>query len=273
MRTVHVLPSRGSVSLHQSFYLDRATMALLPNLTFLKEDGEFLFETNSLGLRGPEPSSGRRFAVVWGDSVVFSSPFHRSWPEQIADASIDCLVLNGGVEGSSYQQILARAVALNRKTPAALNVILLGWHHFPDNRHLRGDLENALGEVPNPVLVTQPTSLNARIAGEDLSAYFVDSVTDPRFFRFWGATPYSVPLQQAYFAHICERNAVIREVARERAVPLVDLFALLDSTRLEDFRTYFFDIGHPRPNAYPVLASLLRDALSRFLGSRNPLQA
>lgn len=264
MRTIHVIPSTSTAEFGQSLYLDRATMTLIPNLAFVNEKGEFLFEINSLGLRGPEPEDGQPIAVVWGDSVVFSMA-GKSWPEQINDGTLDYLFLNGGVEGSSYFEILRRAIALNRKRPAALNLILPGWHHFPDNRHVQRDLEDALSEIPNAVLVTQPTSLNAQIASTDLSNTFCKSPEDEEYFGFWGAAPYSVQLQNAYFVHISQRNAIVRAVAQSTGTPLIDLFTALDSAGLTDFRENFFDIGHPRMIAYPELAKIMRESIKHLV--------
>ncbi|MGH7660253.1 MAG: hypothetical protein ACRENA_04955 [Vulcanimicrobiaceae bacterium] len=264
MKTIHVIPSTSNGAYEQGFYLNRSTMTLIPDQAFVNEKGEFLFETNSFGLRGAEPEEGQPIVVIWGDSVVFSMP-GRGWPEQMNDDSPAYLFLNGGVEGTSFAEILKRAVAFNRKRRVELNVILPGWHHFPDNRYMQGDLENALGEIPNAVLATQPTSLNAQIASADLTSTFRQTLEDETHFAFWGAAPYSVQLQTAYFAYICQRNAIVRAVAQSSGTPLIDLFAALDSSTLEDFRKHFFDIGHPRMIAYPMIAKIMREELQPLL--------
>ena len=159
-KTVHVLPANRNAGYAQGLYLDATTGTLVPNLVFVDESGDVLFETNSLGLRGPEPAPDQRFGVVWGCSVVFSI-VGRGWPELITDASVDCLFLDGGVEGSPYPHILKRALDTNRVRPAALNLLMLGWRPFLDNRHVHDDLTDVISEIPNPVLLTQPTCLNA----------------------------------------------------------------------------------------------------------------
>ena len=264
LKTVHVLPSNATLEFHQSLYLDREAMTLIPDRVFVNERGDYLFETNSLGLRGPEPSPGQRIAVVWGDSVVFSM-VGQGWPELINNDALDCLFLNGGVEGATYLQIIKRALAINRRRPATLNLLMLGWTPYPGNRYVCDDLEDALAELPNPVLVTQPTCLNPALAQCDLRATFCSDADDLRHFGFLGASTYSVPLQQALFDHIFERNTMVRAVARKTGTPLIDLYACLDTNSLRDFRRNFLDISHPRVAAYPLIAKLVRESVRPFL--------
>jgi hypothetical protein len=263
VKTVVVLPKGTTASYLLGLYFDRSTQTLAPNLACVDEDGTLLFETNSLRLRGPEPRRGQRLAVVWGDSVVFSV-LGRSWPDEIDDGTLDCLFLNGGIEGCPYRNVLGRAVNFNRAHDVALNVIMLGWHPFPHNTSVEADLEAALPEIPNAVLVTQPTSLNESIAATDLRAFFRDASEGPEY-RFWSHMPYSVPLQAAWFGYISERNRIVRRVAAHTGTPCIDLFAALDSRHLQDFREHFFDPGHPRPGSYATLASIIREAVRPLL--------
>src|SRR5579872_2320310 len=205
-KTVHLIPKNCSSYFAQNFYVDRATSTLVPNVVCINEAGDILFETNSLGLRGAEPKAGQNLAVVWGDSVVFSlfRPGLAGWPEQINDESIDCLFLNGGVEGRFYPHTILRALEFNRKHTVALNLLTLGWMPA-DNRPVHDDLLDTLAELPNPVLITQPTSLNPKIAAKDLEAYINLAMGDAHF-GFFGSEPYSVEHQVAFFQHISERN-------------------------------------------------------------------
>ena len=264
MKTIHLFPDGAGLQYLQSLYLRRSTMTLIPNIAIINEQGELLFETNTLGLRGPEPQPGECFGIVWGASDVFSMQHCTSWPELIDDGTLGCRFLNGGVEGSNYRQILKRALDTNRNHPAALNVIFLGWNDFPDNHAVQFDLENALGELPNAVLVTQPTSLNATIANQDIRAHFRAQL-GPEHYGFWADYTYSVELQHAFYVHITQRNEIVRAVATRTDTPLIDLFAILDSSRLDDFRKYFFDVGHPRPAMYPTIAGIVREAVRPLL--------
>ncbi len=264
-KTVHLIPENCSAAFAQGFYIDGATLTLVPNVVCINNAGDVLFETNSLGLRGAEPKAGEQIAVVWGDSVVFSlfGVGLAGWPEQINDESIGCLFLNGGVERRFYPQTILRALEFNRKHKVTLNLLTLGWMP-PDNRPVHGDLLDALAELPNPVLLTQPTSLNPKIASRDLEAYINLTIGDTHF-GFFGSEPYSVEHQAAFFQHISERNAIIRWVSSETQTPLVDLYAFLDTSSLEDFRRDFFDISHLRAKAYPRVASFLRESVRPLL--------
>ncbi|MBV8152426.1 MAG: hypothetical protein JOY59_12780 [Candidatus Eremiobacteraeota bacterium] len=268
MKTVHVLTADMSGEFVQSLYQDTVSYMLIPNLTFVDENGDVLFETNSLGMRGPEVEPGKPFAVVWGDSTVFCYAIAGGgWPEQINDGSLNCLFLNGGFEGSDYQKTLRRALVFNRATPAALNILMPGWAPFSTNRHVREDLQNALDEMPNAVLLTAPTFLNGAIINTDLSSFFCDGNWETRF--QFGDVPYSIATQHRLFAHIVERNEIIRSVAAETRTPLIDLFAFLYTTeKPQDLRRHFGDISHLRPSAYPVVSSFIRESVRTLLARR-----
>jgi hypothetical protein len=254
IRAVHAVPeSHGEF---QSLYLDSAANWLRPNLRFVNPDGSTYFDTNEIGLKGGPLDPRRKLAVVWGDSVVFG--IGGGWPELL-----DCSgyqFLNGGIEGNAYGAILERAVKLNRERRVALNLILPGWHTIGINTDLCRDLAAALNIVPNPVLVTMPTALNRHIVDQDLTPFFTaGSVADG--FYFCGSTEYSIAKQTEVFAHIVERNTIVGETAAAMGVPLIDLFSVFDTTGLSDFRRDFFDVMHPRPNAYPKIAQAVFDGI------------
>ena len=78
---------------------------------------------------------------------------------------------------------------------------------------------------------------------------------------FCGPEEYSVETQQKVLQHILERNQISREVAAAKGVPLLDLFAALDTERLADFRQDFFDVLHPRPAAYQKIAAAIYEGM------------
>ena len=132
------------------------------------------------------------------------------------------------------------------------------------HRQLRADLLEFLAETPNTVLVTMPTALNRNIVDRDLSSCFSAGGRDTAFY-FAGDLPYSVAAQQHMFAHISERNAILREAARDSAAQLVDLAAVFDTTAVADFREDFFDMLHLRPRAYPKAAAAVYDGIKDLL--------
>ena len=92
---------------------------------------------------------------------------------------------------------------------------------------------------------------------------------DEMGFWFWGSTEYSVRFQQQLFAHILERNEIIRRVAARTKTPLVDLYAAFDSSREDDFRRWFFDVAHPRASSYPRLAEVVFEGGVRSILARD----
>ncbi len=262
-KNVHVIERVVSdLGALQSIYYDAEEKWLRPDLYMVDPDGNMLWQTNSLRLRGPDVEPDDKIGVVWGDSVVFCV-YERSWPEMLSDFASDCVFLNGGVEGVNYVTVLEHAIDFNAKREVAVNVILTGWEGV--NTCLTSDLRSALKSIPNAVLATMPTALNTQIIDRDIRDTFVSEGDWPDIFGFMGKRVYSVTAQRAFFAHICERNDMIRAVAHETGTPLIDLFAALDSSQLADFRECFFDISHPRPSAYKKIASVVWETVGPLL--------
>lgn len=272
-KKVHVLTPGSPHGTLKAMYFDPETKFLYPDVCVVNPQGEILIRTNSLGLRGADVAAGERIGIVWGDSVVFGT-HRKSWPEVMNEYGAGCVFLNGGVEGQVYQQVLRNAVHFNERHDVAVNVILLGWHLPGDNKSIVRDLTDALAKIPNPLLATMPTSLNAVIIDRDNFNRFLDGADsgwDERRFRFWGQDEYTVEKQRMLFEHILERNDAVRKVARDLNVPLVDLFEAFDSSRLNDFGEYFFDVAHPRPKTYARFAELVYAAAAPILRGKEPL--
>jgi lysophospholipase L1-like esterase len=259
VKTVHLTLNHHTAKL---IYYDRETQTLRPDLVFVDPAGSIVFETNEIGLKGDAVDDRRRLAVVWGDSVVFGTG--RGWPCLIDALAPGHQFLNGGIEGDSYANILRRAEELNRQRRVALNLVMLGWHPLPDNRNVRAALDAFLRQRPNTVLLTIPTALNRRIAGQDLSPCFTGG--DPESaFSFAGNLPYSRDLQQTAFDYLLSRNEIVRDCAQRTGTPMVDLFAEFDTEPLGDFRQDFLDIMHLRPSAYPKVARAIYHGIENVL--------
>src|SRR5204863_2322149 len=273
-KTVHLIPADAAI---KRLCFDEATQSLRPNMVLVDRQGAVVFEINERGLKGAARDPSRKLAVVWGDSVVFGVRW--SWPCLIDDFAPGYQFLNGGVEGDPYTNILRRAATFNRAHSVAVNIVLLGWHPWrlpptlagrnaglrgrlhrlgqalgfrsgskaaamhkgdppPVHRTLRAELLEFLDGTPNTVLVTMPTALNRNIVDRDLSSRFTGGGRDAAFY-FAGDLPYSVAAQRHMFAHITERNAILREAARESGARLVDLAAAFDTEAVADFREHF----------------------------------
>jgi lysophospholipase L1-like esterase len=282
LKTVHLLTRSDTL---KALYLDWETKSARPNLVFIHSDGQIVFETNEIGLKGDTLDERRKLVVVWGDSVVFGA--WRGWPHLLDNYAPDYQFLNGGIEGDLYDNILRRARLLNRERPIALNVLMPGWHPFdpgsltPPGRmfgrwrwrpmelsgpeKFRAELSAFLRDVPNTVLLTMPTALNPEIANRDLSGGFTRGDDDTAF-SFCGNVPYSVPVQRRHLDFITERNTIVREVGAALSVPVVDLFAAFDTTGLDDFRRDFVDIIHLRTRVYPRIAEIVFRGIEDVLG-------
>ncbi len=282
LKTVHLL-TRGDTL--KALYLDWETKSTRPDLVFILGDGQIVFQTNEVGLKGEALDDRRKLVVVWGDSVVFGA--WRGWAHLLDDYAPGYQFINGGIDGDLYDNILRRARLLNRQRPVTLNVLMPGWHPFDPgplappappsggwwrraaelspSAKFRADLSAFLADVPNTVLLTMPTALNAAIADSDLSGYFTKG-DDATAFSFIGHVPYSVPLQRRHLDFIIERNAIVKEVGAAKGVPVIDLFTAFDTTGFDDFRRDFADILHLRMRAYPRLAEIVYGGIKDVLG-------
>jgi hypothetical protein len=286
VKTIHLV-TQGDVLKTLAFDWERN--ALKPNLVFIGDDGSVFFEINEAGLKGDPIDDSRKLVVVWGDSVVFGVRY--SWPRLIDRLAPGYQVLNGGIEGDGFVNILDRAATFNRAHQVALNVVMLGWHpHWMftfdagprrsggplarllrrskrvdrANPGVRERLGEFLAECPNTVLLTLPTALNPDIVDRDLTPFFAEGDDDTGF-TFLGRLPYSTAIQRALWEFVNERNAIARAVCDERGVRVVDLFSAFDSRREPDFRAAFRDILHFRVRAYPTVARIVHDGIRDLL--------
>jgi lysophospholipase L1-like esterase len=268
IKTVHLVGD-----FNKALYLDRQSLAFRPNLVFVETNGDIVFEINEIGLKGDARDRSRKLAVVWGDSVVFG--IGRGWPCLLDDLASGYQVLNGGIEGNHYANILRRASEFNRRHDVALNLLMLGWHPFrrirrrwtrrPANRTLRPNLTAFLEQTPNTVVLTMPTALNGKIIDWDLSWSFVAGDDPDTRFSFYGGARYSINIQREAFDYICERNAIARDVCGRRGVRVIDLFATFDTERVGDFRQDFHDVVHPRIRTYPAIARAVYDGITDLM--------
>jgi carbamoyltransferase len=285
LRTVHPITECEAF---KALYWSGELPGMVPNLVFLNRDGSVAFESNEVGLKGDPLDPSRKLAVVWGDSVVFGGG--RGWACLLDELAPGCQFLNGGLEGDPYRNILRRAAEFSTRRRVALNLVMLGWHPFvppraapprtglfkparapairphSGNENIREDLVRFLAQIPNTVVLTMPTALNAEIIDRDLSSCFTDGDYETGF-RFLGKLPYSTESQRWAFEHIAERNAITREVCAGMGIRVIDLFAAMDTTGRADFREDFLDILHIRPRAFAAIAQIIHDNIKDLLVS------
>jgi lysophospholipase L1-like esterase len=264
----------------QGFYRLADCTGLRPNTTFIIRRGEHTtgFETNTYGLRGAEPDPSRKLVVVWGDSIIFGG-HGTTWIDMLDAAIGECQFLNGGLEGDPYANVLRRALAVNARLSVDVNIVMPGWHPLREcqtedgavlvtlNDGLETRLAASVQALPGCILSTVPTVLNQRALNNDFDA----AITAPcKFgnFTLWNWIPSEAHRAKAQliFDGICERNEIIRRVAAQEGLPLLDWAALMDTTGAPDIREHFFDKGHPRRESYSMIASLWERELRRILG-------
>src|SRR5260370_10955475 len=125
-KTVLLIPRDSEI---KTVCFDDETQSLRPNLVLVDAAGAVVFEINELGLKGDARAPSRKWAVVWGDSVVFGISW--SWPCLLDRFAPGYQFLNGGIEADPYDNILRRAAEFNRAHAVALNILMLGWHPVP----------------------------------------------------------------------------------------------------------------------------------------------
>jgi lysophospholipase L1-like esterase len=217
------------------------------------------FETNSYGFKGPEVDPIRRLVAVWGDSVVFG--IGRGWVEDLGQLFAGFQFLNGGLEGDGLENIRKRAIESNEKVKIDFNIVFPGWHSMKSRRKLRSILSSMVDQLPGPILCTVPTSLSERVTNMDLSSYFT---AEPHY-AFWGSHKYSIENARKLLHQLRDQNAIVRELARKRGLPLVDLYESFYTDDISKFRDELFDAGHPREESYPKIQMCFREALKSVL--------
>jgi lysophospholipase L1-like esterase len=300
-KTVHLIPDDAAI---KRLCFDETTQSLRPNLVLVDRQGAVVFEINELGLKGAARDPERKLAVVWGDSVVFGVRWswpclidelapgwqflnggiegdpYRNILRRAADfnraheLALNVLMLgwqpwhlpaslaepNSGATGPLRR--FGGLFRIRRSSRAAASETENQAESI--NQQVRADLLEFLEGTPNTVLATMPTALNPTIVDQDLSSHFRRGDRDT-VFSFAGDLPYSVEAQHRMFAHIAERNAIVRTAARDTGVRVIDLAAEFDTEGRANFREDFHDMLHLRPRAYPKAAAAVYEGIKDLL--------
>lgn len=254
----------------QSYYMEKSeNKQLKPNIVITNEDGtEILLETNSIGLKGKELDESKGYVGVWGDSVLFG--LLKNWVEETSDYYPQYQFLNGAIEGLPPDDIIKRAKKYNNMLEIKYNILFPGWHRTNFSAHKIEEIFRSAAEIlPNCIMATVPTALNDVVVKEDFSSLLNNTIDSfdikKEDFVFWGNIPYTKQNAKKLFMYIRHRNMAIRKVAKDLNLPLIDLEKELTTTSLDDFRDNFFDIGHPRAEAYPLLKQIFKSVLDHVL--------
>lgn len=267
IKDIYVYDPAISYETFQAFYLDQSRRRIRPNVVILNADGEsILFETNALGFKGPEIEPSKKLAVVWGDSVVFAH--FEGWVDGISQRFPDYQFVNGGLEGDRLENIVNRAVEKNEELAIDRNIIFPGWHSLKNPERIYELLNHAADALPGVILCTVPTSLCEKAVSNDISEYLTEfkSINELEdIYLFWGNLEYTIDNAKLLYKRLLIQNNICRKVAKEKSLPLVDLYQPFHQNDLERFREYFFDVGHPRPSAYAKFQDAFYEELKDVL--------
>jgi hypothetical protein len=246
-----------------------------PNVVLLRPNGEAFLETNSHGLLGPEVDFSQELTAVWGDSCV--AGWGRGWIDGLSERFPGRQILNGGLNMAPIDTIVTRAIEMNRRLPIKHNVLFAGWCTMMRSRDalrmVYQWVHRLCEELPNLILCTQPTALNERVAASDITPHLA-SAADLGFragFTFWSDLAPTQELVQTMYHLIQQQNEVLRRVAKETAmtagrfVPVIDFYRRFYTGNMPDFREHFFDAGHFRVEAYPMVQQVFCEELGGYL--------
>jgi hypothetical protein len=280
MKEVIVLDPLWSTAVAQGYYLMPEKSGLYPNRIFVRPENNSevseYFRTNSWGLKGEEPDQNKKQTVVWGDSTVFS--LGAGWVERLNDLFPAQQFLNGGIEGDEPFNIINRMICMNRDHKIARNIFSPGWH---DRTRLHGDNQKKYADslceldlvlskviksklIPDLVLCTLPTALNDEYLKNDIRSYFNEETDPDLAFRFWGDLDYQEITVKSINRYVNDRNELIRILARQYQIPLIDLYVLFRPKNMMESKQMFFDVCHFRPNMYDTFTALVADELKKI---------
>ena len=156
-----------------------------------------------------------------------------------------------------------------------MNVFCPGWHPFKIDGTGNGMIEpllNLLGKnINNLTLCTLPSPIRKKHINADFCKQFHDldyeeilSETSQKF-TFWGNLPAANENLHALLEYVTERNQLIRKVAKQLNLPLLDWAKYMAECELTEYGEDFYDVCHPRPRAYPKIARIMQPHLNEIL--------
>ena len=254
---------------------DPIDIRVIPNVVVLNpEDNSVFLETNAHGFLGPEIDFNRKLVAVWGDSTV--AGWGKGWIEELNAQFPDHQFLNGGVDGATIDCIALRALEANKQIPITRNLVFAGWNTMFRPVHATKAvffrLHRLLDALPNPILCTQPTSLNAAVVQADIAPFLAPSGALPfrAGYSFWPGLPPTIAHVQALYNNIIQQNDVLWKVVEERrrllrqSIPVFDFCRHFDTSGAADFRDNFIDAGHFRVEAYPLVRQFFCEEFARL---------
>ena len=240
----------GDYAGFQLNFMDQLRGSILPSTRVFRGD-ELMWESNSLGCKGPELDDGRPVIGVFGDSVV-QGGYMDSFVNFIRVGP--CQPLNGGVEGSNIAITVDRFLEINAKVPMVAALVHSGWHNlvYGDNRE--SVWRENLDRVRGPPVIAH-FRLSADFHPDMLATGYAHLMRDG--YQQW--TPEAVtPEGAADFKRQLDRfNSFIESYCAETGRLLIDLDPVLAPRSAAEVSTHFFDLIHPRASSYEAIGAAI----------------
>lgn len=225
------------------------------------------FEINSQGLKGPELDPSKKLIAIWGASIV--AGIGRGWVDDIASFFPGTQFVNGGVPKNNFTNIYNFAFTVNQQNNFHANV-LMARDLSLDNETFRKSLIYFVERIPNTILCTIATPVGDELSKIDLRPYAVKS--DPQLdalsradIDFHIDEEFSDERNRKSKIQVNEQNQIIREVASEKGLPLIDVYPHFETNDPEHLRDHFSDCTHFRPSAYPKLQKIMAEELKNVI--------
>lgn len=246
---------------------------------------------NAQGFRGPvfptRKAPGDYYIVAIGDSNTLGPPTRSGWVEYLGEtlgpAAPSVRVINAGVWGYSLFQGIRRFHEVLAYQP---DLILVSFGandahrvHVPDKQYvvskqflsvalMQCRVGQLLFALSDKLMVSgrNDRPLTARVSPEDYEALLNKLISVAAAHRvnvvlltrpFHEAKPPSDPL---WWSNFCPAyNQLTLRVAEDRAVPIIDLYALC-----QGHKEWFVDESHFTDTGYRMAATMIADHLRRF---------
>lgn len=262
---------------YQSQFRNRSNGRLVPN-TEVWQDGTLHMRVNSLGCKGGEPRPDLPVIGFFGDSTVMGPNVTvENYPEHINIQGVQ--PLNCAVEASEMGISADIYLEIRQKLDFLMVVVNPGWHNLIYNDHHEQYWEEKLSmflDAESVAYCTIATSMTDECRTRGLDALFTTvedqfgfkkieeaaAILDGDLFAFWHTMEPSLDAINRILDAIERFNAFIREFALRHGALLIDLNARLRSPGYDSIPRYFWDICHPRPSAFPMIAEFIQGEIA-----------
>jgi hypothetical protein len=250
-------------------YLNYRTGLLIPDTEVWIGD-VLSMRINSLGCKGEELDPELGVIGVFGDSATYGS-LTEAWPFHLAIPGYQALLT--AVEGHDFTRQQERYQELKQKVRFDAVIVAGSWHNLTYNRHdevyWNEVFESFCGKDHKTAICTLPAGID-----EDACARGIDHLiangAKGNPFAAWGNWPTNAEKTREIYAGLRRYNACVRRYCKTFGTILIELFEAYQPADPEVLASGFHDPCHPRPEIYPLLADVARNALEPRLPVRAP---